>query len=127
MVLRHTKPQMTLRLPVSENALGAERNGDATSPDVGSHGASQLDSVGCDHEQVSSEVGRRAPPDSSPGVVVLTLGVEHRRRSGRLMLDRGSSKGEAHGLVFFDDDGAIEDLPLTALKLVGLEVGLSSA
>ena len=111
----------------SENSLGAERNGDGTSPYVGSHGAGQLDSVGCDHEQVSREAERLARPDSSPRVVVLTLRVEHGRRSGRLMLDRGSSKGEAHGLVFFDDDGAVEDLPLAALKLVALKTGLSSA
>ena len=43
------------------------------------------------------------------------------------MLDRGSSKGEAHGLVFFDDDGAVEELSLAALKLVALKTGLSRA
>lgn len=46
--------------------------------------------------------------------------------SGQLILDRGSSKGEAHGLVCFDDDFTVEDLPLAALKLVGLKTGLSS-
>jgi ParB family chromosome partitioning protein len=54
------------------------------------------------------------------------LRVEHGRRSGQLILDRGSSKGEAHGLVCFDDDFTVEDLPLAALKLVGLKTGLSS-
>jgi ParB family chromosome partitioning protein len=57
----------------------------------------------------------------------MMLRVEHDRRSGRLMLDRGSSKSEAHGLVFFDDDSVVEDLPLAALKLVALKAGLSRA
>jgi len=75
----------------------------------------------------TTRVGRRIGQSFMHGVVVLTLRVEHGRRSGRLMLDRGSSKGETHGLVVFDDDGAVEDLPLAALKLVALKTGLSSA
>jgi ParB family chromosome partitioning protein len=62
---------------------------------------------------------------SSEGLATM-LRVEHGRRSGQLILDRGSSKGETHGLVCFDDDCTVEDLPLTALKLVGLKTGLSS-
>lgn len=57
----------------------------------------------------------------------MTLRVEHRERSGQLLLDRPSSKGERYGLVLFEDGDAVEDVPLAALKLVALKPRLSTS
>lgn len=83
-------------------------------PDV-SEGASDAPSRGA-----ASSAPRGAPS----GTESVTLLVEYNERSGRLMLDRESSKGESHGLVLFEDGDAVEDVPLAALKLVALKPGI---
>ncbi len=104
-----------------------ERKGDrAPQPETGGD-LGRLDRSGRTHDEASREAARPARRDAASGPALMMLRVEHDRRSGRLMLDRGSSKSEAHGLVFFDDDGTVEDLPLAALKLVALKAGLSKA
>lgn len=106
---------------------GTERKGDrALQPETGGE-LGRLVPPGHDHDEASREPARPARRDAASGPALMMLRVEHDRRSGRLMLDRSSSKSEAHGLVFFDDDGAVEDLPLAALKLVALKAGLSRA
>jgi ParB family chromosome partitioning protein len=87
-------------------------------------GSGELDRLGpteSAHDDASRASARAARMASK--LALATLRVEHGQRSGRLMLDRGSNKGEAHGVVFFDDEGAIEDLPLATLKLVALKTG----
>ncbi|KAF0135951.1 MAG: hypothetical protein FD139_2550 [Methylocystaceae bacterium] len=106
---------------------GAERMEDRTPrPETGGE-LGRLDRFGCAHDEASREAARAARKDAASGPALMMLRVEHDRRSGRLILDRGSSKGETHGLVCFDDDGAIEDLPLSAVKLVTLKPGASGA
>ncbi len=120
-----------------EAAIGATAH-DAASPSVPQdvRGASRGDERGEGGLLNSSESARDAPsrgtassaPRGAPsrgGSV--TLRVEHNKRFGRLMLDRESSKGEAHGLVLFEDGDAVEDVPLAALKLVALKPRVSLA
>ncbi|RNJ47904.1 ParB/RepB/Spo0J family partition protein [Methylocystis hirsuta] len=90
-----------------------------------SGGLDQLGRAESAHDNASPVSARPARMTSK--VAVATLRVEHGQRSGRLMLDRASSKGEAYGFVLFEDDGAVEDLPLSTLKLVALKTGLSGA
>jgi ParB family chromosome partitioning protein len=105
-----------------EALLGAEPGGDRASLAEGSKDCG-LEETGRAHVAASHESARsaRAPSAEPP----MTLHVENGQRSGQLMLDRGSSKGEAHGLVLFDDGDAVEDLPLSTLKLVALKADLS--
>jgi ParB family chromosome partitioning protein len=105
--------------PSAERKRGFPPNSD------GNDELGPLDSSECAHDEVSRESARPARTGSK--AALMTLRVEHEQRTGRLMLDRGSTKSEANGLVFFDDDGAVEDLPLATLKLVALKTGLSSA
>ncbi|MGE3265772.1 ParB/RepB/Spo0J family partition protein [Methylocystis sp.] len=113
---------------IDDSSLSGALNGAAVSH--GEHESGQLDRLDPSriaHDEASR--GSRRPARSYvPSKAMATmLRVEHGRRSGKLILDRGSSKGETHGLVSFDDDCTIEDLPLAALKLVELRTDLSSA
>lgn len=105
-----------------EALLGAESRGDRASLAEGSKDRGP-EETGRAHVAASHQSARsaRAPSAGLP----ITLHVENGRRSGQLMLDRGSSKGEAHGLVLFDDGDAVEELPLSTLKLVALKADLS--
>lgn len=108
-----------------EASPNAERKGDDVPRGDGSCQFNRPEPSECardDASRVSAQPARMASK-----VALMTLRVEHGRRTGRLMLERGSSRGETHGLVLFADDGAIEDLPLATLKLVALKSDLSSA
>jgi len=115
---------------IAANSLGetsprAEREGEDVPWGDGSCQFNRPEPSECAHNdasRVSTQPARMASK-----VALMSLRVEHGRRTGRLMLERGSSRGETHGLVLFGDDGAIEDLPLATLKLVALKVDLSSA
>ncbi|WP_363351666.1 ParB/RepB/Spo0J family partition protein [Methylocystis echinoides] len=50
------------------------------------------------------------------------LQIRNGERLGWLILDRASPSGRTHGLVCFQDTGGIEDLPLSALRLMELNV-----
>ncbi|QGN00055.1 ParB/RepB/Spo0J family partition protein [Methylocystis parvus] len=121
-----------------EAAIGATAD-DAISPSVvgrNADGVPRADEgrpVGLLHP---SESGREAPPrgpassaprKAAPREGGVTLRVEHRERLGQLILDRRSRQGETHGLVFFEESGMIEELPLAALKLVALKPDVSLA
>jgi ParB family chromosome partitioning protein len=60
----------------------------------------------------------RAPSDAG----FPSLQVRSGERPGLLILDRASALGETHALVCFEDTGEIEDLPLSALRLVELKI-----
>jgi len=112
--------------PYADEALpGTDRKLDCAPQGGGSGELVRLDPSGCAHDEASRESTRPARPASK--VALATLRVEHGQRSGRLLLERGSSKGEAHGLVFFEDDRTVEDMPLAALRLVSLKTGPASS
>jgi ParB family chromosome partitioning protein len=109
--------------PHGDEALpGAGRKLDRTPQGDGSDEPGRLY---CAHAEGARQLAR--PTRRASEVVLATLRVEHGQRSGRLLLERDSTMGEAYGLVFFDDDGAVEDLPLDALRLVSLKTGFASS
>jgi len=106
-------------LPGADQELNCAPQGD------GSIELGRFDPSGCAHHDASRHSTRPARPASK--VALATLRVEHGQRYGRLLLERGSSTSQAHGLVFFEDDGTIEDAPLAALRLVSLKIGLANS
>jgi hypothetical protein len=70
----------------------------------------------------TSRPGQSALAGSSSDAGFPSLQVRSGERPGLLILDRASALGETHALVCFEDTGEIEDLPLSALRLVELKI-----
>lgn len=112
--------------PHDDEALpGADRKLNCAPQGGGGVELGRLDPSGCAREEAWHHSTR--PVRRASEVALATLRVEHGQRYGRLLLECGSSKSEAHGLVFFEDDGTVEDAPLAALRLVSLKIGLANS